>query len=110
MAALESFPLKLEAEVVARIKSDAAQLGIPSTRYARQLIHAALQKDEGEEIDRLRIKLLTVESKLDRLTDISIDSLAALLRTLAVDEKGNTHGHTAEQANAFIEQLKDSER
>ena len=108
--ALESFPLKLEAEIVARIKADAEQLRIPATRHARQLIHSALEHDTGEEFDKLKHKLFTLEAKLDRLTELSIDGLAALLRSLATDEEGKRYSHTKEQAHAFIARLRNPER
>ncbi len=106
---LESYPLKLETAVIERIKTEAEQLGIPHSRHGRQLIHSALEHDEGEEFDRVKQKLFALEAKIDRLTDTFIDGLTAILRTLAVDEKGNQPTFTEDEANAFIERLTDPE-
>ncbi len=82
----ESFPLRLDPDVVTRIKHDADRLGLPAATHGRNLIHAALTQDDGAELHRLRIKVDDLETQIHKLTICFIDGIEAVLFNQAVGE------------------------
>ena len=82
----ESFPIRLDPDVVRRIKQEASRLGLPAATHGRNLILAALTQDDGAELHRLRIKVDDLETQIKKLTISLIDGFEAILFNLAVGE------------------------
>ena len=82
----ESFPLRLDPDVITRIRNDADRLGLPPATHGRNLIYAALTQDDGAELHRLRIKVDDLETQIHKLTICFIDGIEAVLFNQAVGE------------------------
>jgi len=84
--ALEKYTFRLGADVIRRIKNDAERLGTEHTTHTRNLVHAALTRDDGAELHRLRIKVDDLETQIHKLTVSFIDGIEAVLFNLAVGQ------------------------
>ncbi len=60
---LARYSFRHRAEVLERIKREALQLGIAHTIHTRNLVDAALTRDDGRELQRLRIPFVRKKTR-----------------------------------------------
>ncbi len=92
--ASDTVTVRLKAEVYERIQAQAKERGLGISIHARDLIHAALVKGDGEELIALR-------QEVSELRGIVIRGFRALLLTLATD----TEGHDTADVKVLFQRL-----
>ncbi len=66
--ALVRYSFRHRPEVLERIKREALQLGIAHTIHTRNLVDAALTRDDGRELQLLRLAVQDQTAKIEALT------------------------------------------
>ena len=87
--ALKQFNVRLRESVIDRIKQEAENRNLSTADYTRNLIHDALTKDPGQEIDELRRTVVELQEQIAYMTDSMQRAYEALLITIASDSSGH---------------------
>ena len=93
-SASDTVTVRLKAEVYERMQAQAKERGLGISIYARDLMHAGLLQDDGEE-------LITLRREVSELREIVIRGFRALLLTLATD----TEGHDTADVKVLFQRL-----
>lgn len=103
MAARQPFNVRLDLDVIARIRDAAEAKGTTASDYARDLVELALGKDDEGELHELRLRVAKLEQEV-RLTRLSIArGFEAVLLALATD----TPSPTAAAVEGFKAKLRE---
>ncbi len=97
--ALKQFNVRLRQSVIDRIRQEAQDRNLSTADYTRTLIHDALTKDPGQEIEDLRRTVLELQEEISYMSRAMQKAYEALLITIAKDSPG----HKTDQVQAVME-------
>lgn len=92
--ATHTITIRLDEKIHGRIEEEAKELGLGISIYARDLIHASLVNDSGEE-------LLALRREIAAMQEIMIRGFRSLFLTLASD----TAGHKMVDVDVLFQRL-----